>query len=156
MSENDAPQQLREMTEDELSEIPDTPKRLDRLPQYMGNVSMKINTKLGHTNHSVVMPDYIEALLFLPPKETTASLETSSTQSPEATTSTEVEAKPKPILNTIILGADVTHPLKGSSMPSIAAVVGSVDKCFSRYAGSVRYKKGGKEVSIRLHRFAES
>jgi hypothetical protein len=123
------------MTIAALKPYPGTTKTLDRLQQYMRNVSMELNLKLGHTNHSVALPGDVKQLLFLSP-----------TQTPVGTT-TAGEQSRKPVLDTIILGADVTHPLKGSSISSIAAVVGSVDEYFSRYAGSVRYQQGGKEVS---------
>lgn len=40
----------------------------------------------------------------------------------------------------MIMGADVTHPTVASpdGMPSIAAVVGSVDKEFGKFLGSMR------------------
>jgi len=122
---------LREARLDELPDLgPRFPKELNRLGQYMGNVSMKVNLKLDHTNHSVELPADVRDLLI------SKALPTS-------------HDSPQEIIDTIILGADVTHPLKGSSKPSIAAIVGSVDKHLSRYLGSVRYQPGGKEVSIR-------
>jgi len=50
---------------------------------------------------------------------------------------------------TMILGADVTHSGAGtkSGSPSIACVVGSVDKHFMNYPGSMRLQAGGQEVS---------
>ncbi|KAK0867858.1 hypothetical protein LTR87_014414 [Friedmanniomyces endolithicus] len=49
--------------------------------------------------------------------------------------------------DTIVIGADVTHPGKGSSMatPSIAAVVGSADDQFMQFPGSMRLQRGSKE-----------
>ncbi|KAM0720086.1 hypothetical protein Q7P37_004222 [Cladosporium fusiforme] len=50
--------------------------------------------------------------------------------------------------NTIILGADVTHPSAGSldHTPSIAAVVGTVDSDFARFGGSMRLNEPRKEI----------
>ena len=50
---------------------------------------------------------------------------------------------------TMILGADVTHSGAGtkSGSPSIACVVGSVDRQFMNYPGSMRLQAGGQEVS---------
>jgi eukaryotic translation initiation factor 2C len=52
--------------------------------------------------------------------------------------------------NTVILGADVTHPSKGGkgASPSIACVVGSNDSNFMNYPGSMRLQTGGQEVSF--------
>lgn len=49
--------------------------------------------------------------------------------------------------NTLILGADVTHPSPGDvkHMPSIAAVVGSVDDDFGSFPGSMRLNPKGQE-----------
>ncbi|KAK0935697.1 hypothetical protein LTR29_012699 [Friedmanniomyces endolithicus] len=49
--------------------------------------------------------------------------------------------------DTVVIGADVTHPGKGSAMatPSIAAVVGSADDQFMQFPGSMRLQRGSKE-----------
>ncbi|KAK1815906.1 hypothetical protein LTR12_009691 [Friedmanniomyces endolithicus] len=49
--------------------------------------------------------------------------------------------------DTIVIGADVTHPGKGSAIatPSIAAVVGSADDQFMQFPGSMRLQRGSKE-----------
>lgn len=59
----------------------------------------------------------------------------------------EIKELPK---NTIVLGADVTHPGKDSAYgtPSIACVVGSVDSTFMNYPGSMRLQAFRKEVRI--------
>lgn len=51
--------------------------------------------------------------------------------------------------NTIVLGADVTHPGPGAAngCPSIAAVVGSVDAAIMTFPGSMRLQAGRQEVS---------
>ncbi|KAG9194008.1 hypothetical protein G6011_04043 [Alternaria panax] len=53
----------------------------------------------------------------------------------------------------IILGADVTHSGAGtkSGSPSIACVVGSVDKHFMNYPGSMRLQAGGQEQIAKEH-----
>ena len=54
--------------------------------------------------------------------------------------------------DTIVIGADVTHPGKGSApaTPSIAAVVGSADDEFMQFPGSMRLQRGGKEDIVDL------
>jgi hypothetical protein len=49
--------------------------------------------------------------------------------------------------STIVLGADVTHPTGAtdSARPSIARVVGRIDKNFMIYPGSMRLQAGGQE-----------
>jgi hypothetical protein len=51
--------------------------------------------------------------------------------------------------NSIVMGADVTHPKSGapSGCPSIATVVGSLDKHFVKYPGSMRLQAARQEVS---------
>ena len=95
------------------------------LPQVMGNISMKLNLKLGNINHGFDIMPTLREKLFL------------QTDDPE-----NMER-----VDTMILGGDVTHPLQGSADPSISAIVGSVDEHFAKYLGSVRYQKGGTEVS---------
>lgn len=46
----------------------------------------------------------------------------------------------------IIIGADVTHPNPGSKVPSIAAVVASMDSMGYRYATTVRAQKSRTEI----------
>ncbi|OJD34260.1 protein argonaute 1-like [Diplodia corticola] len=76
---------------------------------YVGNVSMKLNLKFGGINHEVYGLGQV---------------------------CTAVKGE----LPVMVLGADVTHPSPGSvgGLPSIAAVVGSTDKTFGRYGGSLR------------------
>jgi eukaryotic translation initiation factor 2C len=53
--------------------------------------------------------------------------------------------------NTLVLGADVTHPGPGALIgsPSIAAIVGSVDDHAGRFLGSMRLQsKSDKEVCL--------
>ena len=52
--------------------------------------------------------------------------------------------------NTIVLGADVTHPMGhcAPACPSIAAVVGSVDDDFGQFPGSMRLQRSRQEVRV--------
>ncbi|KAJ4341739.1 hypothetical protein N0V95_007131 [Ascochyta clinopodiicola] len=52
--------------------------------------------------------------------------------------------------DTLVLGADVTHPNGGSiaGCPSIAAIVGSVDDHAGRFLGSMRLQSAGKKEMI--------
>jgi hypothetical protein len=49
--------------------------------------------------------------------------------------------------DTIVLGADVIHP--GGNTPSVAAIVGSLDKNFAVFAGSIRLQPALKEIITR-------
>ena len=76
-------------------------------PQVCANISLKINAKLGGTNH--VIDDSV-----------------------------------KPVFNepTIVFGADVTHPSPTETgIPSIAAVVASMDRHASKYHARVRAQR---------------
>jgi len=83
--------------------------------QYLSNVALKVNTKLGGVNHRIGG----DALSWL-------------TREP-----------------TILVGIDVTHPGSSSvpGTPSIAGVVGSVDKDFVQFPASLRLQKSKQEVS---------
>lgn len=56
------------------------------------------------------------------------------------------------ICNTIVLGADVAHTLKGAShgCPSVASVVGSIDDNFVEFLGSMRLQPGRQETIDKL------
>ena len=90
---------------------------LQAKPQVCANISLKINAKLGGTNH--VIDDSI-----------------------------------KPVFNepTIVFGADVTHPSPTENgIPSIAAVVASMDYHASKYHARVRaqtHRSGGGAQEI--------
>ncbi|KAK5713967.1 hypothetical protein LTR15_010873 [Elasticomyces elasticus] len=79
---------------------------------YFGNYAMKLNLRLGNANHRL---DYDRDLPLI--------------GTPNAQK-----------LDTIILGADVTHPGGGSTSgtPSVAALVGSMDHNFAVYSGQMR------------------
>lgn len=85
---------------------------------FLANLAMKVNLKLGGTNH------------ILPPKRF----------------GKKVLDKGKPCM--MIIGADVTHPASQSTpgTPSIAAVVANVDAHFSKYPGSMRLQTPKQEV----------
>jgi len=62
----------------------------------------------------------------------------------------EIQALKSTFSNTMVLGADVTHPSPGCvpGCPSIAAVVGSIDESGGKYLGSMRIQqRGNKQVS---------
>ncbi|KAK9837636.1 hypothetical protein WJX74_001800 [Apatococcus lobatus] len=85
-----------------------------RREQYLSNLAMKVNAKLGGKN--LQLPDTPD----LPPW----------TKRPY-----------------MVLGADVTHPMGFSeSEPSIAAVVGSMDRYLSRYAAEVQLQPHRLEI----------
>ena len=73
-------------------------------PQYMANLTLKINAKLGGTNVVVARPQGGVAIPGL-------------SEAP-----------------TMLFGADVSHPSPGSASPSVEAVVGSLDATAARYA----------------------
>jgi hypothetical protein len=92
--------------------------------QYLSNLALKINIKLGGDNHHLSDQQLNQFL---------------------------GEARRSRMM---IMGADVTHPGKGSALgsPSIACVVGSVDGQFMNYPGSMRLQAGGQEVSTTFRR----
>ncbi|KAF2644033.1 Piwi-domain-containing protein [Massarina eburnea CBS 473.64] len=85
----------------------------------MCNVAMKTNLKLGNINHAIDM------------------------------TSSDIEQASQDV-DLIILGADVTHTQRESAidMPSLAAVVGSVDETFGKFLGSMHPQGHNEEVRI--------
>ncbi|KAI9875312.1 MAG: hypothetical protein M1830_008638 [Pleopsidium flavum] len=89
---------------------------------FLANLAMKVNIKLGGTNHT------LQPGLFGP--------KLIDNGTPHA----------------IIIGADVTHPDSHSTegTPSIAAVVGSIDSTFGRYPGSMRLQTSKQEFISEL------
>lgn len=87
----------------------------DALASYMRNICIKLNLRCGNWNHTVRFAK-----------------------------DSQME---KILASTLVLGADVTHPPSGSAFgcPSIAAVVGSVDKSFAQFAGSMRLNPSRQE-----------
>ncbi|KAK5739520.1 hypothetical protein LTR17_005209 [Elasticomyces elasticus] len=98
----------------------------DRGPdsKLLSNLALKFNIKLGGQNHQV-------------------STKGSNNSFPSAFTAIAPVIMP----NTIVLGADVSHaPSQMSHCPSVAAVVGSIDKSFAQFPGSMRLQACGQET----------
>ncbi|KAK3718497.1 hypothetical protein LTR37_005001 [Vermiconidia calcicola] len=93
-------------------------------PQNGSNIALKYNLKGRGTNHVLGATDF-QALR---PTAANGNAET------------------------IVIGADVTHPGAGCSpgTPSIASVVGSTDDDFMHFPGSMRLQRGRKEYIIEL------
>ena len=93
--------------------------------QYFGNVTLKINMKMGGINHKLVDPP----------------------GSPQTLAWLRDPSQP-----TMLVGMDVTHPSPGSirGTPSIAAVVATIDDNFAQFPASLRIQETRKEVSL-LH-----
>ncbi|KAK8248812.1 Piwi domain-containing protein [Phyllosticta capitalensis] len=87
-------------------------------PQTLSNLAMKFNLKCGGTNQALDYKTEFRKLF-----------------------------NAQGIVDTLVLGADVTHPGAGSchGCPSIAAVVGSVDDQFSNMPGSMRLQASRQE-----------
>ena len=96
--------------------------------QYFANVALKINMKMGGVNHKVVDP-------------------------PGSTPTLGWLRDPNQ--PTMLVGMDVTHPSPGSvkGIPSIAAVVATIDENFAQFPASLRIQETRKEVSL-LHGLA--
>jgi eukaryotic translation initiation factor 2C len=88
-----------------------------QVQQYIANVMLKINAKLGGHN------------VYVPPAQVRAS-------------NPAFVHRPH-----IVLGADVTHPAPGSgARPSVAALVGSLDKGGMQYTGALRNQTSRQEI----------
>lgn len=89
---------------------------------HMANLAMKIDLKLGNTNHTIL---------------------------DDSKTLRKRSYDERGHLDTIILGADATHVQKESAegTPSLAAIVGSVDDKLGKFLGSVRAQDTNTEVS---------
>ncbi|KAK4613807.1 hypothetical protein CLAFUW4_09029 [Fulvia fulva] len=96
---------------------------------YVRNVAMKLNVRLGNSNHSV------------------------AAESLEAAIPDFAIAANKDVM---VLGADVVHPGVGSveGTPSIAALVGSIDEDFAAYRGSARCQTGRQELITGMYDMA--
>lgn len=90
-----------------------------RVDSLLGNLALKINMKLGGTNHTLEHKN-LKALY------------------------------KGDVINTMIVGADVTHPAAHSiqGCPSIAAVTASIDGTFGQYPGTVRLQESRQEVRL--------
>jgi hypothetical protein len=106
------------------------PRKLNNM-QYLANLAMKVNLKMGGDNHHV----NIQGLGSLKAKTIILGA---------------VSKLFFTVLQLLTLDLqDVTHPGNDSTgRPSIAAVVGSVDNHFMNYPGSMRLQAGGQEVTI--------
>ena len=89
--------------------------------QFIANLALKIHTKLGGVNNLITSPG--------------CSL-------PSLPCVSEVP--------TIVFGADVSHPGKGSDARSVAAVVGSIDARAARYATRISHQPSGVEMIAML------
>lgn len=92
-------------------------QRGGKLDQYLSNLTLKINAKLGGLNAKVA------------PYNERRAPNPSFLNKPH-----------------IVLGADVTHPGPGSGNASVAAVVGSRDKYGVQYTGSLRKQPARQEM----------
>ncbi|KAK3659379.1 hypothetical protein LTR56_001269 [Elasticomyces elasticus] len=104
---------------------PDTKEEYLDVPggQLFSNLALKFNLKLGGQNHSVVAG-----------KDRNAKSAFHDIQA-----------------DTIVLGADVSHaPSKFPDCPSVAAVVGNIDREFATFPGSMRLQAKGQEVIAEL------
>ena len=99
------------------------------LRYYMSGVALKLNIKLGNWNWEVSNNEIVPHL-----------------RGYQGTR-----------LNTMVLGADVTHPSMASvpGTPSIAAVVGSVDLICGRMPGSMRCQPSRTELIEKLSEMVE-
>jgi len=106
-------------------------KNVDRPPSgYFANLTLKINTKLGGTNHTLV------SRLPTPPATQPAGM----FQEPPASLSWLFD---KPCM---LVGMDVSHAELGSDSESIAAIVGSMDGRASQYAAHISMQTARVEM----------
>lgn len=102
-------------------------KNVDRPPQGLySNILMKVNTKLGGTNHTLIQrAPHTGAKLFQEPPNSLSW-----------------------VLNEpcIFIGVDCSHPDPGSDKPSIAALVGSLDGQCSQYVARISAQRGKQEI----------
>jgi hypothetical protein len=106
--------------------------------QLASNLALKCNIKGGGDNHHI---EDAFAPLFEQVEQNAGDQEGAQAL-PTANLSCD----------TIVLGADVAHPLKTAApgCPSIASVVGSVDNNFVKFPGSMRLQSGRKETIDKL------
>ncbi|KAK4508574.1 hypothetical protein PRZ48_002313 [Zasmidium cellare] len=90
-----------------------------RLDGYMGGNALKVNVRLGNQNHTLQ----------------------------DGFTQLKKNKDPKLNCNTLVLGADLIHPKQksGECVPSIAALVGSIDGDCATFLGSARRQQKGHE-----------
>lgn len=97
---------------------------------HLANIGLKLNLKGNGYNHKIVRDNIRE--LYKP--VSSGSLD-------------------KAECDTIVIGADVTHPLGhcASACPSVAAVVGSVDDDFTKFPASMRLQRSKQEIITDLY-----
>ena len=106
-------------------------KNVERTPRgFFSNVLMKMNSKLGGTNHTLIQRGGA------PPQGTF--------QSPPNSLSWVLDVP------CMFVGIDVSHPDPGSDRASIAAVVGSLDGMCSEYVTRISCQTGKTEVVAEL------
>lgn len=106
-------------------------KNIDRSPSgYFANLTLKINTKLGGTNHTLI------SRLPTPPATQPAGM----FQEPPASLSWLFD---KPCM---LVGMDVSHAEIGSESESIAAIVASMDGRASQYAAHISMQTARVEM----------
>jgi eukaryotic translation initiation factor 2C len=104
-------------------------KNLERPPRgFHLNVVLKVNTKLGGTNHTLAS------------RLSTGTSSTPVFQDPPASIGWVFD---KP---TMLVGLDVSHPEKGMERPSMAAVVASMDGRLNQYAAHLSAQTAGQEM----------
>lgn len=129
------------------SNLRSTLGKLNRSPHAFGqlasNLALKCNLKGQGDNHHIV-----DAFSPLFERHSAISAANNSNGKGKA-----AEVTPKSTCDTIVIGADVAHPLKAAApgCPSIASVVGSVDDHFVSFPGSMRLQIGRKETIDKLH-----
>ena len=97
--------------------------KVDRVPRGLHfNIALKLNTKLGGTNNTLV--------------SRSAAPSGGVYQDPPASLSWILD---KPCM---FVGMDVTHSPKGSARPSLAAIVASMDGRMSQFAANLSCQSG--------------
>ena len=109
-------------------------RKIERLPRgYSQNLMLKINTKLGGTNHTLM------SRLAKPPTGTSSVY-----QDPPASIAWIFD---KPFM---LVGIDVSHGQTQSDQQSVAAVVASMDGRCSQYAANISSQVQGQEMVTAL------
>eukprot|EP01035_Chromulina_nebulosa_P016898 gene16898-22387_t len=104
-------------------------KNIERTPSgFTMNIMLKVNTKLGGTNHSLIN------------RNPTVKPNTPIYQSPPNSISWIFD---KPCM---LVGMDVSHPEIGSKKESIAAIVASMDNKLSQYAAFISAQNPRQEI----------
>ncbi|KAK6382466.1 hypothetical protein LTR65_010843 [Meristemomyces frigidus] len=102
--------------------------------QHCANIALKLNIKGECDNHRISSASFAELYRV------------------GAEAGVIAGKNPLTEADTIVLGADVTHPMGNCApgCPSIAAVVGSVDDRFAHFPGSMRLQRSRQEVITEL------